>query len=254
VGVKFDLVRFLAIFLGYFVPIVLWWVLSRRFPALWPQSPPVEPKRPKLDLVLAFAAVAAIILLNLAYNFDRLLPAGRAGWPSHLVFLANLAIIWSPIVVVLVWRRQGTETCLLSMRGLLYKVGWGLAGSLLGTAVYLLVEGRFGDLGLAVTMFAKFDPVQLLQSVIQFFGVGFLLQRIVAVWGRAVGIGICAALYGLVKYPYYLTTMGLGVLQATGIIAFSCAVAVFVVYIILDRRDVLVMAIVHVFLDLAQSL
>ena len=71
--------------------------------------------------------------------------------------------------------------------------------------------------------------------------------------GRATGIGVCAVLYGLVKYPYYMGSYGMSFMEATGIIAFSILVAFAAVSIIHDRRDILVMAIVHVFMDLIQN-
>lgn len=247
----FNLGRFIAIFLGYAVPISLWYMVSRKVPRLWPESARIELDRPKLDLLAAVGAVILIILLNIVYNLGWLFSS--AGLLGPLAFPIDLVIIWSPIALVLLWRKQSLGTCLLSLRSLHWKLAWAVVGSVVGMAVFLLVEGRSGELPLAVTLLGKFDPIQMLQSVIQFFGVGFLLVRIVGVAGRAVGIGVCAALYGLVKYPYYMTTYGMSFLHATGIIAFSILVAVAVVYIILDRKDVLVMAIVHVFLDLIQN-
>lgn len=250
---EFDLQRYLAVLLGYVVPIALWFVVSRRVPVVWPVQPEIELKRPKASLWTALAAVLLIILLNIAYNQDLLIPSNDAGWLGKLAFVANLAIIWSPLALALLWRREGLGTCLLSPRGLVWKVAWGLVGSVLGVAVFLLVLGRADELGLAVTLLGRFDPIKALQSFIQFFAVGYLLVRIVKVAGPIAGIGICAALYGLVKYPYYMGSYGMSFMQASGLIAFSIVVAFAVVAIIHDRRDVLVMAIIHVFLDLVQN-
>ncbi len=121
-------------------------------------------------------------------------------------------------------------------------------------AVYLLVRGRFSELGLIGTAFAGVDPIATIQSVIQFFGFGFLLVRIAAAAGRLWGILICGVLYGVVKYPLYMTQYGMSFAEATGMIAFSAAVACVVFYLTLDRQDLLVLAILHMFMDAIQNL
>lgn len=249
---KFELGWFIAIYLAYTVPILLWYWGSRRLPATWPPPPRIEFPRPWLELLVALGAVVLIILLNIAYNAGLLL-SGRGLLGGKAAFLVDLAVIWSPLAAALVWRRQGLETCLLSLAGLPKKLAWAIVLSVLGMAVFLCLEGHFAKLGLAVTSLWKLDPVQMLQSLLQFVGVGFLLMRIIGVTGRKPAIFACGCLYGLVKYPYYMGALGMGFLQATGVIAASILVAFVVVSVILDRGDILVMAIVHIFLDLIQK-
>jgi hypothetical protein len=249
---SFSLERFLALYLAYVLPIGLLYVVSRRAPATWPAPPRIVLDRPGLDLVAAVAAAVAIFLLNVAFTAGHLLPPGQGEILGKVVFLANLAIIWSPLPLVLLWRRQGLDTCLCSLRGWPRKLAWALALSILGMAVFLAVERRVGSLSLALTALWTFDPIQAMQSLAQFLGVGFLLVRLAGVTGRAAAILVCSALYGLVKYPYYMSYYGMSFLTATGIIAFSILVGFAVVAIAFDRGDVLVMAVLHVFLDRIQ--
>jgi hypothetical protein len=250
---KFSLERFIAVYLAYAVPICLLFWVSRKAPATWPAPPRLVLDRPKVDFFAAIGAAVLVFLLNIAYNSGHLLPRVENVQLGKLVFLADLAIIWSPLALVLLIRRQGLETCLLSPRGLLRKLAWGVALSVLGMAVFLVVLRRFDALGLPLTLLWKFDPIQAVQSLIQFLGMGFLLVRLVGIAGRAVAVLVCGALYGLVKYPYYMGHYGMSFVTATGPIAFGVLVAFAVVYIILDRGDVLVMAILHLYLDLVQK-
>lgn len=139
------------------------------------------------------------------------------------------------------------------MRGLGRKLAWGIAGSVLGMAAFLLAEGRPGDLGLSVTLLGQLNPVRAIQSLLQFVGIGFLLVRIGALAGRTTAVLICGALYGLVKYPYYMSAYGMSFAEASGVIAFSIVVAFAVIATVFDREDVLVIAILHIFLDLVQK-
>lgn len=249
---NFDSGRFIAIYLGYAVPILLLYWVSRKMPRTWPAPPRIELARPWLDLLTAIGVVILIILLNVAYHKNLLL-SGRGLLPGQAAFLVDLAIIWSPLALALLWRRQGLETCLVSFTGFPLKIAWAVGLSVVGLAVFLCTEGRFTDLDLAVTSLWRFDPIQMIQSILQFLGIGYLLVRIVGVTGSKVAISACALLYGLVKYPYYMGTYGMSFPEASGIIFASILVAFVVVYIILDREDILVVAIIHVFLDLIQN-
>jgi hypothetical protein len=245
---QIDLLHFVAIYVAYAVPICLLLWVSRRVPATWPAPPRIVLDRPWLDFSAAIGAAVLILLLNTAYNTDRLLPLPKNLLLNHLVFLADLAIIWSPLALVLILRRQGLETCLLSLRGLPRKLVWAVGMSILGMAVFLVVERRFSALGLAVTLLWRFDPIQAIQSILQFLGMGFLLVRLAGVAGRTTAALLCGALYGLVKYPYLRGAYGMSLFSTAGIIAFSIVVALALVYVVFDRGDVLVLAILHLYL------
>ena len=254
----FNLTQFLAVFLGYAVPLCLWFVLTRRMPGLWTEGDASALKlpRPWVELGWAFVALALIMGFNVLYNTTGLVPRPAApalSWLRPWVFPLNLLIIWSPLFLLLWWRRQGLGSCLLSLRGGGKKLLWGIGGALLGMVVYLLVAARGGDMELVVSALWRWDGITALQSVIQFFGFGFLLVRLTAAAGQVAGILICASLYGLVKYPYYMNAYSMGFGEATIIILFSIVVGFLAFSMVYARRDVLVLAIIHVFLDLIQG-
>jgi hypothetical protein len=177
-----------------------------------------------------------------------------AGPARQWVLWLALAIIWSPVFLVLVLRRQGLETCFMSLRGVLVKLAWGAVASLIGVTAYLLVERQLGGLGRVAEAFRGVRLTSLLQGLLQFLGFGFLLVRLVAVLGRRWGSVVCGALYGLAKYPLYLTGYGMSFGTATAVIAFSALVAGLAIYLVTDSKDLLVPAIVHTLMDQAQQL
>ncbi len=250
---EFSLGYFLAVFVGYAASIGVWFGVTKGFPRLWAPKEKILFARPKAELGWALLAAVLVALINVVYNLGWLFPLPEDTWLADLVFLVILAIIWSPVFITLAVRRQGLETCLFSLRGLFKKLIWGIAGSVVGMATYLLIRGRSGDLELVATALWSWDAVPAIQSVVQFFGVGFLLTRTVGATGRLYGILICGVLYGVVKYPLYLTHYGMSFGEATGMIAFSACVACAVIYMTLDRRDLLVPAIIHVFMDDIQN-
>lgn len=250
----FDLQRFVAIYVGYALPLGLLAWISRRMPATWPAPPDATLTKPRRDLLVAAAVVAAVFLLNVMYTSGHLLPHPQGALAGKLVFLLDLTIIWSPLAAALLWRRQGLSTCLLEPRGLPRKLAWAAALSAAGMVVTLLVEGRLGALAAIPAQLGKLDPIQAVQSLVLFLGVGFVLVRLAAAAGRWTAVLACSALYGLVKYPYYLSYYHMSALAASQIIAFSILVALVVLYVVLDRGDVLAVAILHFFMDWIQQL
>lgn len=244
---------FLAIALAYIGAIGVWFFVTRARPSLWPPIRSIHFAKPKTELLWAVVAIVFVLVLTVLDNMRLLLPRQR-GWVGSLMFLAVLIIVWLPVILVLLIRRQGLHTCLLSIEGLGMKILWGIGVSLLGMIIYLAVRGRFDAFPHLHWTVRPSRFVAFIQSVMLMAGVGFLLVRLVAATGKWMGIVIVGALYGLAKYPLYIMQYRMGFLQATMMIAFSAIIAMIITYIIYDRQDVLVISIFHYFLDEVQTL
>jgi hypothetical protein len=244
---------FLAIALGYIGSLGFWFWATRARPALWPAPRKIYFRKPKTELAWALLAILFVILLTVLDNMRLLLPRQR-GWIGQLFFLGVLLIVWLPVVLVLALRRHDLGTCLFSLEGLGKKILWGLGASLVGICLFLLVRGRFDAFPYLLSgLWANSRLIVLIQSIVLMVGVGFLLTRIIAVAGRWKGIIFVGALYGLAKYPLYLMQYHMGFLQATAMIIFSGIIAAIIAYLVYDRQDVLVIAIVHFFMDEVQK-
>lgn len=246
---EYRFVDYAAVFAAYAASLGGWYLVTRARPALWVAQEPTRFERPGRELLWALLAAVGVIALNFAYHahaFAWLQPLGKG-----VAFAISLLLIWSPVFLVLALRRQGPETCLVSPRGWWKKLAWGVVASAVGVAAFLLV--RQGDTAarLARALSAP-RPLPLFQSLLQFFGFGFLLVRLGAVMGRGRASVLVGALYGVVKYPLYLGPYALGWGPATALVAFSAAVAAAVIWLVYDRQDLVVPAIVHVFLDAVQ--
>ena len=245
---------FFAIALAYIGAVGVWFVVTRVRPSLWAPIRPIKFAKPKTELGWALLAIAFVLLLTVLDNMRLLLPRQR-GWVGQLVFLGVLLIVWLPVILVLIIRKQGLHTCLLSTEGLGKKILWGIGVGLLGMTLYLIARGRFyAFLQLPSALLRTRHLVVLVQSIMLMAGVGFLLVRIIGAAGKWAGIIIVGALYGLAKYPLYMMQFRMGFLQATVMIVFSALIAMIIAYIIYDRQDVIVVSIFHFFLDEVQKL
>lgn len=244
---------FFAIALAYIGGIGLWFFVTRARPSLWPPTKDIYFQKPKTELAWALLAIVFVLLLTVLDNMRLLLPRQK-GWVGQLLFLGVLIIVWLPVIVVLLIRRQGLRTCLFSLEGLGKKTLWGVGAALLGMSIFLIVQGKFYAFPhLASGLWERSKLVVLVQSIMMMAGVGFLLTRIIAAAGKWVGIIIVGALYGLAKYPLYLMQYRMGFLHATVMIVFSSIIAMIIAYLVYDRQDVLVISIVHFFIDEVQN-
>jgi hypothetical protein len=246
----YRFVDYAAVLAGYAASLGGWYVVTRARPALWATQEPARFERPGRELLWAFLAALSVIALNIVYHRHAL------AWLQPLLgksvaFAASLVLIWSPVLAALALRRQGPETCLVSPRALWKKVAWGIVASAAGVGAFLLV--RQGDtMARLWQALSAPRPLPLFQSLLQFFGFGFLLVRLGAVMGRGRASLLCGVLYGVVKYPLYLGPYAMDFASATALVAFSAAVAAAVVYLVYDRQDLVVPAIVHVLMDAVQ--
>jgi hypothetical protein len=247
---EYRFIDYAAVLAGYALSLGGWYLVTRARAALWVGQEPPRFARPGRELLWALLASVGVVALNVAYHrhvFAWLPPlVGK-----NAAFVVSLVIIWSPVLLVLALRRQGAGTCLVSLQGWPKKLLWGIAASVAGVAAFLLVRQGDSMARLAHALAAP-RPVALFQSLLQFFGFGFLLVRLGALIGRGKASILCGALYGLVKYPLYLGPYALGWGQATALVSFSAVVAAAVVYLVYDRQDLVVPAIVHVFMDAVQ--
>lgn len=249
---RFELMDYLAVGVGYGASLGGWYGITRAFPSLWVEGAEPRFAKPRSELGWALLAAVGVMLLSTAYTLW--MPQSLTGLAREGVFWVALLIIWSPVFLVLALRRQGLETCFMSPRGLPVKLAWGIVASLIGVTAYLLVKRQLAEPGQILEAFRGVRLTPLFQGLLQFFGFGFLLARLVAVLGRGWGSVLCGALYGLAKYPLYMTVYGMDFATATAVIAFSALVAGLAIYLVTDRKDLLVPALVHTLMDQVQQL
>lgn len=242
---------FIAVFAGYAASLGLWFALTRRFQQqLWVPAGDLTFERPGRELAWALLTAVGIFVVSTLYSLGHLFSLPSSGWTRKVAFLGLLMLVWSPLALHLWLRHQTLETCLASLSGWPKRLAWGFAGSLVAMLTFHLIRGN--DPRQAFVALWSWQPIDMVQSLIQFAGFGFLLTRLIGVLGRRGGILTCGLLYGLVKYPYYLNQLHMSWAEATVLIAFSSFVACTAIYLAYDRRDVVVPAIVHVFMDMSQ--
>ena len=183
----------------------------------------------------------------------------RSGWllPSadgllgDILWQCNNVIIYSPIVGLLVVRRQSTRTVYLSADGLPVKLAAGVVLAVLAVLVFLVLRGDPGSLpGVLVESVRGENLRNLLPVFLEGVAITMFYVRLrwaFGQWPALLGPGM---LFAAAHIPRQLES-GLGPPEMIAYFAVTAGIAFAVLYTLERSRDVIWIGIVHYVMDVA---
>ena len=236
---------------AYVAALLGWMALVRWRPGLWPAERTTRSDRPWLDFALVFLAAAGILGIGALHRQGWLLPQ-PPGPLGTVMWNLNVLLIYSPILVTVLARRQGLETLYLSPRRWPIKFGVGSALGLLGVAVFFVARGQAPTL--VVWGRDVVDPARLAKYFLPVFLEGVALAFVFVRLRWAMGLGpalvIPALLFALAHVPNSLAEGRSAGYIATFLILNS-GLVVLILYVVQRSRDVLWLGMVHYMMDVA---
>jgi len=241
---------FAPVAVAYLAACVGWLAYERAWPRGWPPPTESESNRPWLDLALCVAACAGILAIGQVYRAGWLLPTGDS-WQGRLGWTVDNLIIYSPLALMLLTRRQSAETMYLSAAALPQKIVLGLLLGLLAVACYLTVRGeqqQFGEVlsqALAASSLVNFLPV-FLEGVALAYGFVRLRWAI----GTTAAVLVPGLIFALAHVPRQIAgerTLA----EMAAFFAFNAALVPAILYTVHRSRDVIWIGIVHYLMDIA---
>jgi hypothetical protein len=222
-------------------------------PGMWQSVRPVTVREPRTEALLALGA--ALLLLGISVTTDHVLSDWKRRLPFRDgVYLGQLLIVYSPILLVMLWRKQGPATCFLRLEKLPSKVLLGVGLSLLAAFVFLAVRGEVGEFGPFLSTLARGRPVAMLQTFLEGFAVGFLLYRFGAWLGIRSSAVIVAVLFMAGHLPNYMAgTFHLSVGEALAMAIAHAGIGVLVLLGLWKSQDVIVIGFLHWFINAASG-
>ncbi len=203
-----------------------------------------------LDLAAVFAVAVLVLGLGQLWRAGWLLPS-PGGWLGYILWQCNNAIIYSPIVLLLVVRRHSTRTIYLSADGLPVKLAAGVVFAVLAAALFLALRGELAKLPrvLVASVHAEnlrnFLPVFLEGVAITMFYVR--LRWAFGQWPALLGPGM---LFAAAHIPRQIES-GLGPPEMIAYFAVTAGIAFAVLYTLVRSRDVIWIGIVHYVMEVA---
>lgn len=243
---------------AFFGPVVIAWVVAfvglelahRRWPAVLPAAAPAPSGRRWLDVTIALAVAASILLLGQSWTNGSL----RWQWPgpwSHLAYLLAQLLIWTPLPLALCLRRQRANTAWTGCDHLGARVLLGVGLSVAAVSAYLATRGALNRwteiLSTAATARAwtHLPPIYL-----EGVGLAFLFVRLQWALGNRIATLAPALLFAAAHVPRSLHD-GESVASIVGFFVFNTLFVAVLLRLLARYRDVVALGVVHWWMDLA---
>ncbi len=228
----------------------LWFFLNRGG-RLWEIQNIPTPEKPWKDLVLGLIAAIAILAIGQLYSSGYLIPHSGNEKLNLLIWPLNNVIIFSPIFLVLIIRRQGPETVFLSVKHIPLKLTFGIVASVVGVLIFAGLRGEWARLTEIASRSVSLSSLSYFPAV--FFenvALAFLFVRLKWVVGIKWAILIPAVLFAVSHVPGSIAEGD----PWSHIITFfflTGGLTTFILYTAYRSRDIFWLGIVHYLMDLA---
>ncbi len=227
------------------------WFLFDRLGWLWKITPIKAPEKPRLEFLLAIFAAIAVLGIGRLYAFGWLLPSPDDEIWAGISWMFNNVIIFSPLWLMVVIRKQSLNTILISKDDLIKKAIFGLAVSLLGILIFIGLRnewGRFPEmLSHAVTFKSLINfPAVFFENV----GLAFLFVRFRWAVGAKWAIVIPAIIFAIAHIPGSVAE-GDPWSHILSFAILTSSLTVMILYTAYRSRDIIWLGFVHYLVDVA---
>lgn len=238
-----------GLFVAYLGALLGWLVLRSWSGRLWRPVPDPVFVSPWREVAWALVAVAAVIGIGILYSNGWLLPATSRHRPA--LDAVNQLLIYSPIPVLLVLRRQGPETAWVPTRRILSRVVVGLVLAFLALFLYALVRpGRQAWPELVIQTYQPGHVSYLVQVLLEDISIAVLFVRFRAALGLRRTLLVVATLFAAGHIPGLLAN---GAATRDMVALFGdVGLGVLALAVLYRSRDVWWFWMVHFALDMTQ--
>lgn len=227
------------------------WFLFDRMGWLWNITPIKAPEKPRLEFLLAIVATIAVLSVGQLYSHGWLLPSSDSELWAGVSWMFNNVIIFSPLWLMVIIRKQSLNTVLISKEGLVKKVLFGLGTSLVGIIVFVGLRNewtRFPEIwSHAFTYKSLINfPAVFFENV----GLAFLFVRFRWAVGPKWAIIIPAIIFAIAHIPGSIAEGD----PWSHILTFALltsSLTVMILYTAYRSRDIIWLGFVHYLVDVA---
>ncbi len=188
---------FLAV--GYSVACGLWWATSRVVP-LWKDPTRCRFDKPWREVLFVLLGVVGTIGLGQLWTAGiRLGGGGAVGTVAESI---NQMIIFAPIVLVPVLRRDGPESAWIQWRAIWLRVAIGVAFALVVLFLFTLLQSGAPSYGETLrSVYAPSKAHLAVQVLLEDLAIAILFVRLAAAMGHRKAVVAVAALFALAHVP-----------------------------------------------------
>ncbi len=237
--------------LAYLAICGMWFLLDRRGKG-WDIQSVESTKKPWLDLALGLLSCFAVMGVGQLYSAGYLIPRSASTVINQLiVWPLNNVLIFSPIFLTLILRKQGTHSIFISSNQMARKLIFGLAASLIGIFIFVGVRGEWTRLSEIFFSALKLKTLSNFPAI--FFenvALAFLFVRLKWAVGIRWAIGIPAILFAFAHVPGSVAE-GDSIFHIITFFFLTGTLTTFILYTAYRSRDIIWLGVVHYLMDVA---
>lgn len=238
-----------ALVLAYVAALAGWLLLSRLPWSPWPAGEEVPFEHPWRATGAALLAVLAVVLVGQLYVRSWMLPEGGALGPVSGA--VNQILIFSPILILLVVRREPLASAWLPAGRIPVRLGGGVLLALVALVVYTAVRSDADSVFEVLGRILRYDNLDLaVQVLMEDLTIGVLFVRLSASIGKGKAVVLTAVLFAAGHIPAMLA--GGNRLHEILLLARDAALGAAVVAVLQRSRDILWFWCVHFVMDMTQ--
>ncbi len=228
----------------------LWFLFDKKKLA-WPVEPIESPTKPWWEMGLALVACVVILAIGQLYSAGFLIPKSSEQWLNHVIWIINNFIIFSPIFMVLILRKQKLNTIFISARDILRKISFGTLASIIGVVLFIGIRGEWYRIIEVLEYSIKADalanfPATFFENV----ALAFLFVRLKWALGIRWAIIIPAVVFAFAHVPGSLAE-GDSRSHIMTFFILTGSLTTVILYTAYRSRDIIWLGVVHYFMDLA---
>jgi len=242
---------FIPVACAYLFACGAWFAVQRWRPDLWPKAVAQETQRRWLDLFLVFAVGGGILGIGQLYRAGYLLPTDGEGLWRALLWNLDNVIIYSPIAIVLFWRKQSPGTAFLATEKIGRKIGLGIVIGVASVLLFVTMRGEWGRLpGIAARVFALDAIENFFPVFMEAVAMAYVFVRLRWVVGLWPAIAIPAVFFAVAHIPGSLEE-GRSFAYIAAFFVFNGTLTTAILYTVQRSRDVIWIGVVHYLMDIA---
>jgi hypothetical protein len=235
--------------IGYGTALAAWAALWRLRPTFWPKTDDYPFEKPWREVGYALLAAVGIIVIGQLYVRGIRLP--NDGSMGTVLESINQILIFSPMVILLLIRKQPIETAWIKKDHIGWRVGVGMVLGLLALGAYSIVRAdSHGFLTSALNVYRIENIDFAVQVFLEDFSIAVLATRLSAAIGFRRTVVFVAALFAAGHIPTMIAN-GVSVSEFSSLFA-DTALGVAVISAALYSRDIWWLWPLHFTMDMSQ--
>jgi hypothetical protein len=240
----------LTLVIAYATICALWWGVSRVVP-LWRQVERPTFSRPWVEV--GFALVAVIMVLLLGQLWSRGIRLSASGAWQIVAESVNQLVIFCPVVLLPVIRKQSLASAWVQRRRLWARLGIGVALAMVALLVFSVLEGGGGSYwGTIRAVFRLTNAHFAVQVLLEDVAIAVVFVRVAAALHPRWAILLVAALFAVGHLPALLAS-GASAAEVFGLVR-DFGLGVLVIGTLWRGADIAWLWPVHFALDMTQFL